>query len=102
IPGAVAAHPAEIKAITGTYSGDQETIVYCACPNKASAAMAAKHLRHAGLKRIRHLLGGIDAGSRPGIPSNVRRAAWLSQYEPSRPELSCSTTMLCATSSLPC
>jgi len=68
IPGAVAAHPAEIKAIIGTYSGDQETIVYCACPNEASAAIAAKHLRRAGFKRIRPLLGGIDAWVEAGHP----------------------------------
>ncbi|MBO0742891.1 MAG: hypothetical protein J2P51_15880, partial [Hyphomicrobiaceae bacterium] len=68
IPGAVAAHPAEIKAVTGMYSGDQETIVYCACPNEASAAIAAKHLRRAGFKRIRPLLGGIDAWVEAGHP----------------------------------
>jgi membrane protein DedA with SNARE-associated domain/rhodanese-related sulfurtransferase len=68
IPGAVAAHPAEIKAVMALYSGDQETIVYCACPNEASAAMAAKHLRRAGFKRIRPLLGGIDAWVEAGHP----------------------------------
>jgi rhodanese-related sulfurtransferase len=61
IPGAVAAHPAEIKSVIGMYSGDQETIVYCACPNEASAATAAN-------KRIRPLLGGIDAWVKAGHP----------------------------------
>ena len=78
IPGAVAAHPAEIKAIIGTYSGDQETIVYCACPNEASAAMAAKHLRRAGFKRIRPLLGGIDAWVEAGHPIE-RHASHVAQ-----------------------
>ena len=68
IPGAVAAHPTEIKVVTGTYSCDQETIVYCACPNEVSAAVAAKHLRRAGFKRIRPLLGGIDAWVEAGHP----------------------------------
>jgi membrane protein DedA with SNARE-associated domain/rhodanese-related sulfurtransferase len=78
IPGAVAAHPAEIKAVIGIYSGDQETIVYCACPNEASAAMAAKHLRRAGFKRIRPLLGGIDAWVEAGHPIE-RHASQLAQ-----------------------
>jgi membrane protein DedA with SNARE-associated domain/rhodanese-related sulfurtransferase len=68
IPGALGAHPAEIDAIIDAYSGEEETIVYCACPNEASAAIAAKHLRRAGFKRIRPLLGGIDAWVRAGQP----------------------------------
>jgi len=68
IPGALGAHPAEIDAIMSAYSGEQETIVYCACPNEASAAAAAKHLRGAGFKKIRPLLGGIDAWVQAGQP----------------------------------
>jgi hypothetical protein len=34
IPGAVAAHLAKINAVTGMYSGHQETIVYCAAPTR--------------------------------------------------------------------
>jgi rhodanese-related sulfurtransferase len=78
IPGAVAAHPAEIHAITDIYSRERETIVYCACPNEASAATAAKHLRRAGFKRIRPLLGGIDAWVQAGHPLE-RQELHLSQ-----------------------
>jgi rhodanese-related sulfurtransferase len=66
IPGALAAHPAEIDAVIEIYTGEQETIVCCACPNEASAATAAKHLRRAGFKSIRPLPGGVDARSRLG------------------------------------
>ena len=38
-----------------------EVIVYCACPNEASAAAVAKKLMHAGFKRVRPLAGGIEA-----------------------------------------
>lgn len=38
-----------------------EVIVYCACPNEASAAMVAKKLMRAGFKRVRPLAGGIEA-----------------------------------------
>jgi membrane protein DedA with SNARE-associated domain/rhodanese-related sulfurtransferase len=39
----------------------QEIIVYCACPNEASAATVAKKLMRAGFRRVRPLGGGIDA-----------------------------------------
>jgi membrane protein DedA with SNARE-associated domain len=79
IAGAVAADPAEINAVIGIYSGEQETIVYCACPNEASAAIAAKHLRRAGFKRIRPLLGGIDAWVQAGHPVERYQSQYVSQ-----------------------
>jgi rhodanese-related sulfurtransferase len=36
-------------------------IVYCACPNEASAALIAKRLIQQGYSRVRPLQGGIDA-----------------------------------------
>ena len=47
---------------------DLEMVVYCACPNEVSAAIAAKHLKRAGFKNIRSLLGGIDAWVQAGQP----------------------------------
>jgi membrane protein DedA with SNARE-associated domain/rhodanese-related sulfurtransferase len=38
-----------------------EVIVYCACPNEASAAVVARRLIQQGFKRVRPLAGGIDA-----------------------------------------
>lgn len=40
---------------------DGEVIVYCACPNEATAVKVAEKLRKVGFKRIRPLAGGIDA-----------------------------------------
>lgn len=40
---------------------DGEVIVYCACPNEASAAVVAKKLMQRGYTRVRPLAGGIDA-----------------------------------------
>ncbi|HML07023.1 MAG TPA: DedA family protein/thiosulfate sulfurtransferase GlpE [Xanthobacteraceae bacterium] len=68
IPGAVPAHPEDIDPIIKQYSRDTEIIVYCACPNEESAATAAKHLKHAGFKKIRPLLGGIEAWVNAGHP----------------------------------
>lgn len=48
-------HPIEIDG------PDREIIVYCACPNEASAVMLARTLMSRGFKRVRPLHGGIDA-----------------------------------------
>jgi hypothetical protein len=55
--------------------------VYCACPNEESAATAAKHLKRAGFKKTRPLLGGIDAWIQAGhgIESSGARAVGQSR-----------------------
>jgi membrane protein DedA with SNARE-associated domain/rhodanese-related sulfurtransferase len=68
IPGAVSAHPADFDPVLKTYPRGTEIVVYCACPNEESAATAARHLRRAGFKKIRPLLGGIDAWVEAGHP----------------------------------
>lgn len=68
IPGAVGADLKELDAMAIASGQDREIVVYCACPNEASAAIAAKRLKQAGFKRIRPLLGGIDAWVRAGQP----------------------------------
>lgn len=61
IPGAVAIPGDGIDAFVRDMSPDQEVILYCACPNEASAAVVAKQLMQKGYKRVRPLMGGIDA-----------------------------------------
>lgn len=68
IPGSIGAHPDEISLVASHYARDAEIIVYCSCPNEASAAIAALHLKRAGFKRIRPLLGGIEAWTKAGRP----------------------------------
>jgi rhodanese-related sulfurtransferase len=68
IPGAVPAQPEDIDPVVATYSRELEIVVYCACPNEESAGMAANHLKQAGFKKIRPLLGGIDAWVQAGQP----------------------------------
>jgi membrane protein DedA with SNARE-associated domain/rhodanese-related sulfurtransferase len=68
IPGALPAHPEHIDPLVMTLPHDREIVVYCACPNEVSAATAAKHLKQAGFKNIRPLLGGIDAWVEAGQP----------------------------------
>jgi len=61
IPGALAAHPEDVHPLLKEISPETEIVVYCACPNEASAAIAARHLKRAGFKKIRPLLGGTEA-----------------------------------------
>ncbi len=68
IPGAVPAHPGDAGAALKGYSRDREVVVYCSCPNEASAAIACLHLRRAGFAKIRPLSGGTDAWVRSGRP----------------------------------
>ena len=68
IPGALAAHPQDSDAGLMDFDRDAEIVVYCACPNEASAATAAQHLRKAGFRKIRPLLGGVDAWVGAGRP----------------------------------
>ncbi|MGC3965406.1 MAG: DedA family protein/thiosulfate sulfurtransferase GlpE [Rhodocyclaceae bacterium] len=60
IPGAVEAELTEIARLLKDESSDREIILYCACPNEASAAHAARILRRQGFTRARPLRGGLD------------------------------------------
>ncbi|MDQ6917207.1 MAG: DedA family protein/thiosulfate sulfurtransferase GlpE [Pseudomonadota bacterium] len=40
---------------------DREIILYCSCPNEASAAQVAKLLMNNGFEKVRPLHGGLDA-----------------------------------------
>jgi membrane protein DedA with SNARE-associated domain/rhodanese-related sulfurtransferase len=71
IPGSIGAHPDEISLVAAHYARDAEIIVYCSCPNEASAAIAALHLKRAGFKNIRPLLGGIEAWTKAGRPIQI-------------------------------
>jgi membrane protein DedA with SNARE-associated domain/rhodanese-related sulfurtransferase len=65
IPGAVwidsHAFDESLRAVGLNERIGQDVIVYCDCPNEASAATVAKKLMRAGFKRVRPLGGGIDA-----------------------------------------
>jgi membrane protein DedA with SNARE-associated domain/rhodanese-related sulfurtransferase len=61
IPGARAIDMRKIDEGFKDVPVEGEVIVYCACPNEATAVKVAQKLRKAGFKRIRPLLGGIDA-----------------------------------------
>jgi membrane protein DedA with SNARE-associated domain/rhodanese-related sulfurtransferase len=47
---------------------EDDVVVYCDCPNDASAAIAVGQLRKKGILRARPLAGGIDAWRELGLP----------------------------------
>ena len=66
IPGARTVDISTLEGL-GDLVADGEVVVYCACPNEESAVKVAKQLRERGFKRVRPLLGGIDAWVAAGL-----------------------------------
>ena len=61
IPGAITIDPKQLRVDLLAIEPESEVIVYCQCPNEYTAAKLAKVLVQHGFKRVRPLLGGIDA-----------------------------------------
>jgi membrane protein DedA with SNARE-associated domain/rhodanese-related sulfurtransferase len=92
IPGALASGISEGPRVLQHLSREAEIVVYCTCPNEASAAMMALHLKRAGFKRIRPLLGGMEAWVSAGraietAVSDTASAVALSDRASRNPEL---------------
>lgn len=66
IPGALMADLRGIDQELNHVSIDQDVVIYCSCPNEVSAAKAAKGLMMQGYRRVRPLLGGLDAWADAG------------------------------------
>ena len=60
IPGARLAELGRLHEHTDSLPRDRELVLYCNCPNEASAARAAKMLAGMGFTRVRALAGGLD------------------------------------------
>ena len=67
IPGALPVSDEVLADALGGVATDGEVVVYCACPNEASAARIAKLLMQRGITRVRPLHGGIDAWIAAGL-----------------------------------
>jgi membrane protein DedA with SNARE-associated domain/rhodanese-related sulfurtransferase len=67
IPGAIAVDADNLKAALDAVAPEGEVVVYCACPNEATAAKVAKALVRRGFTRVRPLRGGIDAWIAAGL-----------------------------------
>jgi membrane protein DedA with SNARE-associated domain/rhodanese-related sulfurtransferase len=84
IPGAIPVEALRLDSGSVTLPLQAEVIVYCACPNEASAARIAQQLIRMGCIRVRPLTGGIfawkdagfdvDAAPQPGMTVPFRAA----------------------------
>lgn len=61
IPGAVNVPVQDAARHLSELPRDREIILYCTCPNEASAAKVARLLMNAGFRRVRPLKGGLEA-----------------------------------------
>ena len=68
IPGAIHVPHDQVSQHLNEFKRDREVILYCTCPNEASAAQAAKILMLHGFARVRPLHGGLDAWIAAGYP----------------------------------
>src|SRR5438034_56237 len=68
IPGAVHLPMHGFESHIQELPRDRDIILYCSCPNEASAASVAKMLINNGFVRVRPLLGGLDAWLEAGHP----------------------------------
>lgn len=81
IPGSVWVDMGAIDAGLAKLPITDEVIVYCACPNEASAALVAKRLMQQGFKRVRPLAGGIDAWVAAGYETGTSEASTTAAAE---------------------
>jgi membrane protein DedA with SNARE-associated domain/rhodanese-related sulfurtransferase len=68
IPGAVHVDVAELEEAQELIPRDREIVLFCACPNEATAAQMALLLRRKGITRIRPLSGGYEGWRSRGFP----------------------------------
>ena len=66
IPGALAADVEDLGSALAQITGGRDVVVYCACPNDATAVKVAMLLRRRGISRVRALAGGFDAWVKQG------------------------------------
>jgi membrane protein DedA with SNARE-associated domain/rhodanese-related sulfurtransferase len=74
IPGAVLVPLRDMHAKGAELAADREIVLYCNCPNEASAARAAGILIARGLARARPLAGGLEAWIAAGRPIETASA----------------------------
>ncbi|MEC5404283.1 VTT domain-containing protein [Paraburkholderia sp. MPAMCS5] len=70
IPGALALDPHSPEQIDFALRV-YDTVIYCVCPDSATAVEISVRMRNYGYTRIRALRGGLDAWQRRGFPVDV-------------------------------
>ncbi|HET7102823.1 MAG TPA: DedA family protein/thiosulfate sulfurtransferase GlpE [Terracidiphilus sp.] len=68
LPGALHLTPEALAAQIDRIPRDRDVVLYCTCPNEATAAKTAMALHKLGIERVRPLRGGFDEWKRLGYP----------------------------------
>lgn len=68
LPGALHVSPETLAKRLEEIPRDRDVVLYCTCPNEATAAKVAMTLHKAGIDRVRPLRGGFDEWKRLGYP----------------------------------
>ena len=68
IPGALQMAMEELEQRHHEIPRDRDVILYCACPNEATAARMALLLKKNGITRVRPLAGGVEAWRERNFP----------------------------------
>jgi membrane protein DedA with SNARE-associated domain/rhodanese-related sulfurtransferase len=71
LPGAITMTLQTVAQQLQQLPRDREIVLYCSCPNEASAAQVAKVLLRHGFRRVRPLQGGLDAWIAAGYAAEL-------------------------------
>jgi membrane protein DedA with SNARE-associated domain/rhodanese-related sulfurtransferase len=74
IPGALHIDAAEFEEAYEVIPRDREIVLFCACPNEATAARLALLLRSKGITQIRPLSEGYEGWRSRGFPLSLAKA----------------------------
>jgi len=77
IPGAIGIGLKQLPKQLAGFADGRELVVFCDCPDDASAIAAARLLMGAGLPRVRVLAGGLDAWAAAHAAEPMRTVAPL-------------------------
>jgi membrane protein DedA with SNARE-associated domain/rhodanese-related sulfurtransferase len=81
LPGAHRISPKALAARHQEIPRDRDIVVFCDCPNEATAAKTALTLHKLGIERVRPLRGGYDEWKRLGFPLDAAVPALQSQAD---------------------
>ena len=68
IPGAMHMDTAELEEAVNVIPRDRDIVLFCSCPNEATAAQMSLRLRNLGITRIRPLAEGLAGWRGRGFP----------------------------------
>ncbi len=71
LPGAIHISPDLLAERNGEIPRDRDVVLYCTCPNEATAARTALTLHNLGVERVHPLRGGYDEWKRLGFPMDA-------------------------------